>query len=357
MTIQEFLDVLGLSIPYRINSSRSGEYSICCPFCKSNYGSDDGEFHCGVNVEKEVFHCFRCSTSGDLLGFASRLTGITRDEAKTKLNGGAVAPPLWIDKALLKEPPPTAASFKYWSEPLTPVQSSRVGGGWFDYIGINDVQSKEAQDYVKSRGHDFTYLMDNYGIRLAARGHGSSPWIVFPDFDPDGNLIYVVYRYAGDPPPEGVPKTLNPSVPRSKVLWGFWRARSYPEVVICEGVFDALRVGMNAVALLSKSVTKDQIILMQKEGVRRVVLFLDADVHQNEVLKNAAALRGAFLVRIAQCPIWRKDPGEMTQEEVAIAVRDAVPYRSGYLHDHISTPLLVWGARRKEENATQTQPG
>ena len=342
-------------------TDKPGEYSLDCPFCET----PDRAMHLGLNTEKRLFNCFRCGASGTLEEFLARYNNITTEQAEALLEGVSVPSPTWLAGSLpaLQEDVPRPKD--YWADELRHGSFSVVGKNLFRYDEVCQYCFERARYYAEYRGFDFDYLVRYYSIRVAERFRLLEPdangdvlpdfrrhdtWLSIPDFDDKGKVIYMIHRFAGDPPAK-MPKYMNVAVPRSKVIWNLWRARSFPDVVLCEGTLSALRVGPNAAAILSKKITEDQINLLATQRIRRFYLFLDrhvaygGDVTDNDINHNAYMLRRIGQVYIVLCPPHRKDAGEMTREEIDNVLKTAIPFCPDKRQDVLNLELRPTGSR------------
>ena len=87
-------------------------------------------------------------------------------------------------------------------------------------------------------------------------------------------------------------------VRKSETVWGLHRVRiGQPRLVICEGVFDAIW-HPDRVALLGKSLSRDQREVIRTIGPREVVILLDGDA------PGEASRIGMELSEVLSCPIW-----------------------------------------------------
>jgi len=155
--------------------------------------------------------------------------------------------------------------------------------------------------------------------------------LIVPVFDLEEKLATFVARYMGKkPPPTTLPdgtkkkgrKVLYPKHSRtSKVIFNEAGAAEHETVVITEGVFDAMRVGEHAVAILGKSISQTQMRHLVSLGQeRRLVVMLDADAREEaeELASELAELcPGVYL---AALPDGRGDPGECSGRELRRAV-------------------------------------
>lgn len=147
-----------------------------------------------------------------------------------------------------------------------------------------------------TRGFDIGVLEDDWGLR----------WVV--DAKPEHKLVFDANRLVvpiydglpGDvkmvgwqtryfnyhtgspvPPSKRTPKYITNGRP-STVLYNFWRARSSDLLVVCEGVFDAIRVGtQHGVCTFGKTMSDRQADLIENGFLTRggrVVFAYDPDV-------------------------------------------------------------------------------
>ena len=111
-----------------------------------------------------------------------------------------------------------------------------------------------------------------------------------------------------------------PGMDKREILWNFDNARKSDTVVVCEGVYDAARVGKCAVATLGKSVSDQQVALLQQYW-SHVVILLDPDA-----LHDARRLKAKFgpttdvvLVQL----VGYKDAGEAPRPAIWSQIWDA----------------------------------
>lgn len=82
-----------------------------CPFCLGD-ANINGKYKLSLNVEKNCFKCWLCKTSGGVLEFESRLTGMTFQEVKQKYFG-------------------KNSKKRHYAEYLSPMQLRKIG--WDEY--------------------------------------------------------------------------------------------------------------------------------------------------------------------------------------------------------------------------------
>ena len=89
MNIKDFdieLYLNEMAINYKLHGKNIGvnEIGICCPYCS------DTSYHLNINIDKKIFHCWRCDIKGNIFNFVSKLENINMSDAfiiiKNRLN-------------------------------------------------------------------------------------------------------------------------------------------------------------------------------------------------------------------------------------------------------------------------------
>jgi DNA primase len=158
---------------------------------------------------------------------------------------------------------------------------------------VEKLQAK-AKKYLRSRGINgpLAYRQRLY-VCYAGKQRNR---IVFPVVMNGKTVSWVARAIDRSAPGE---KYINPpGVDQGTVLWGFDNARVYKEVIITEGVFDALKVGDNAVVSFGKNVTPAQVSLIEIHW-DSAVLLLDPDAME-KAYKVAKSM--AIPVKVALLP-------------------------------------------------------
>ena len=131
---------------------------------------------------------------------------------------------------------------------------------------------------------------------------------------------------AGEEIPKGARKYYHaPGSKPKRLLYNKWRAKSHSSmVIICEGVFDAIRAGVNCgVATFGKSVSVDQKALLWEnwgsQGAIGVVA-LDPDA-KDEIVDLVSWMSGWSKVVQMNLPKGI-DIGDLSQTEVVDRIRD-----------------------------------
>jgi hypothetical protein len=270
--------------------------------------STSGKLPLWVNVEKGLGFCFRCRQSYSVLDLVQLIEGCNFLQAVAIVHRGetldselrSVMEALTVDDPprLEKKKPAVALPREY-----KPVAHMRKRPPYL-------VSRKVSR--VDCARHRIGVCFSGYYARR----------VIVPIVNLEGRLVSFVARWLGDPP-KGVKKVLYPRGSKiSTVLFNHRHARQWSNVVICEGVFDALRVGSHAVALNGKHASRSQLALLALLGQkRRLTLLLDPDasVDAEELAADLCSVCPA--VRIGTVP--RKDPGECSTVEIAQTLREA----------------------------------
>ncbi len=269
------------------------DYSGLCPFHKEKTPS----FH--VSQEKQLFHCFGCGASGNLVQFVMRTEGIDFVEAVKLLaeRAGIVLPEennhrdyaLHERKQKIYEMNKAAARFFY--QELTTTQEGKTA---LEYLKNRRLFSKTIKtyglgfapdDYVALRTHmnEIGYTDEQLidaGLVLKKDNKIYDRFrnrVIFPIIDLRGNVIGFGGRIMKNEPEQNgykPPKYLNsaetPVFNKGKNLFSLNLAKkdSSGKLILVEGYMDVISVYqagiINVVATLGTALTEDQAKLMMK---------------------------------------------------------------------------------------------
>jgi len=260
-------------IPYKLSQGGSGdEARMPCPVC----GGSKNPF--AINFSKGTAVCYRCQwvpkDPKDLVqqlthcnpfqaeviahkfrGDRGRSGGSFTAAVRSRLSGGKMRGqiPSAQEPVHVEEKPPLEWPASYYP------------------LGHPDIPTVNA--YAFSRGFSMKLMVRlRFGGCLFGRYAGC---LVIPAMHGD-ELMFWQARDALNRenfPKYRSPKGYSPAV----CLFNLDEATTYPETVICEGVFSAMRVGQDAVACFGNKISRHQIKLLMDRGVTRVVLCFDPD--------------------------------------------------------------------------------
>ena len=334
------VDVISSVVPLK----RAGaNYKGICPFHNEKTPSFV------VSEQKQIFTCFGCGATGDVIEFTKRYYNISFQEAIEKLAAqyGIEISDLYAKKGPEKEPyyeiNKLAAKFFYDAikvkgndgykymegRKFTPETITKFGIGWAD----TDWQS--LTNYLKSQSVSDEQLIE---LSLASKSDKGKVYdrfrsrVIFPIINTRGKVIGFGGRIVGD----GDPKYLNSteSLVFQKKLNLFGLNLSRPEIqregyaIVVEGYMDVAALYQegikNVVASCGTALTEQQAKLL-KRYTDKVVLCYDAD---SAGIK--AALRGIDILRDAGLEVRvlhvsdGKDPDEFVKKHGPDAFRELV---------------------------------
>lgn len=259
--------------------SRSGSEWMCaCPYCGR---ASSLQF----NVVKGLFNCFACSTGGtakkliQYVGGAYHQPGVSLDALQEELRRAFLPPE---ETRILPE------SFL-----------RRFGGKpheyWTKVRGFSDATIQE-----------WSLGYDPLGPRLGTERIG--PSCTIPYRDHQGGLLGVFHRRLGD----GFPRYIYPrGFDRVGSLFGSWHLFREPgpeAVVLVEGSLDAISVrgksGHPSVAQYGSTISRLQVRLLRRSGIREVTLFYDYDPAGIKATRQGSQELDGFIVRSV---MWDKD--------------------------------------------------
>jgi hypothetical protein len=280
-------------IEVRVSQQNPAEITICCPFCEVKGQTKDWRFRLGINIVKDLAHCFNCS-------WRSRKA---TEELSTALGLGAFT--------VETESTQSREEQSFERAPALPE----------DFVLLSDrpkgVLYENAARYLKNRGVDDGQIFEN---KIGVSFVGTYAYrIIFPIYI-EGELKGLVARdFTGTQ----TPPYLN--TPGLKYLYKCpdkWRRKK--KIVLCEGVFDCLAIERtvwrasfyDVAAVLGRTLTEQQ--EKQLEVYRDVLLWPDADfVGINGFMDIARQLKSVHRVFIVPPFGYGKDAAEMAASDRA----------------------------------------
>ena len=257
-----------------------------------------------VSPSKQMYHCFGCGVSGNVITFVMEYENYTFQEALQSLadRAGVTLPKMEYSKeareqaefrARLLEVNKLAANYFYYQ--LKQPQG-KIG---YDYLvkrkltdetirrfglGFSNKISDDLYRYLKSKGYEDELLKDTGLVTIEERGARDKFWnrVMFPIMDVNSRVIGFGGRVLGD----GEPKYLNSPetmlFDKSRNLYGLNYARTSRKkyMMLCEGYMDVISMHQagytNAVASLGTALTEQHAALL-KRYTDQVILTYDSD--------------------------------------------------------------------------------
>jgi DNA primase len=157
-----------------------------------------------------------------------------------------------------------------------------------------DFSYRNALGYLKRRGIE-SYDIERYDIGYCHDGDYGGR-IIVPSYDADNKLNYFLARdFTGN----AYLKYKNPPVSKDVVVFENQIDFSEP-LVLCEGVFDAIAIRRNAIALLGKNIPSKLKMKMIENKVSEVYVVLDQDAMKNAIFISESLLNENINVRFVK---------------------------------------------------------
>jgi len=277
----------------------SEELLFYCPYCKHH------KRKLSINIEKSVYKCWVCDIYGRNIRRVIKRFGTFKQLQE------------W-DKHSDRE---DVCSFDdIFEYRRVPEYNQRVSlPEEFTTLTGREVTlcSKKARNFLESRGVTKEDIV-RWKIGYCVRGIYAERVIV-PSFDEEGYVNYFVSRtYNGD-----WRKYLNPSLSKNIVfnhLYIDWDS----DIILVEGVFDAIVAGPNAIPLLGSTLREESKLfqeIVRNDSSIFIALDKDADKKSKKIISKLLSY-GIEIYKIDTSGF--DDVGAMTKEEFATKKQEAV---------------------------------
>ncbi len=286
------VDIISDYIPLTLKGKN---YFGVCPF------HEDHSPSLSVSSEKQIYKCFSCGATGNVITFLENYLNISFIEAISLL-AQKIGLNLNIDK-ITKEPDKYHKEYELMDFTLK-----------YYHNNLNAEEGIKAKEYLHKRDLNDS-IIDEFDIGLSLnnnlltnillkKGYNqeliynlglttslNNPFdmfqnrIMFPIHNLDGKVVaYTARAYLEEIKPKYINSKETYLFKKGNILFNYHRAkdiaRSLKEMVIVEGNMDAIRLyasGIkNVVALMGTSLTSDQIEVLKKLRVK-LILMLDND--------------------------------------------------------------------------------
>ena len=287
------------------------QHQFNCPKCaEDNGGIPDGKFNLEVNLQKQVYKCWKCCDTDGTLGRLPKLikkygNGSLYIQYKSELD------------ALIKSKMYDINAFKDQLSGFTETEETFIAlpDSFTKITDIEKCKNKKVVDYLKKRniGQD---LINKYNI-------GYTTWedsdyycrnrIVVPSYDEFGDLNYWSARdFSG----KAKSKYKNCDAQKEEIIFQESLIDWDSDIILCEGTIDALCLP-NSISLLGKILNKQSKLYktLRDRANGRVIICLDGDTDISETKKiyntlNVGRLKGkVYYIRLE----YLKDFGEIYQ--------------------------------------------
>lgn len=343
----DIVDVISSYV--RLQKKGSNHFGLC-PFHNEKSASFS------VNQPKQMYHCFGCGKSGNVITFVMEYENYTFQEALKLLadRAGVELPQIEYSKeakerdnlkARILEAYKEAGKYYYYQ------MRSEAGKKAYEYFtnrGLSDEIIKKfglgfavtgrnlMYRYLKSKGYDDNVLKEMHIFYMNEReGMTDMFWnrAIFPIMDVNHRIIGFGGRVMGD----GKPKYLNS--PESLVfdkgrnLYGLNLARTARKnnIIVCEGYMDVIALHQagfdQAVGSLGTALTSGQVNLLKRYTENVLLCYDNDEAGKKANLRAIPLLRGAGLSAKVIDLSPHKDPDEFLNnlgaEEFEIRIKNA----------------------------------
>lgn len=326
------LDVIGHYVKLR---KQGRNYVGLCPFHHEKTPSFT------VSPDKNMFYCFGCKASGDMLTFVRKVHNVSLPEAIEI-----------VSKEFHVELPPWHMSTTASRERQELLQTLKLVATAFA-AALQSPQARECQEYVRSRGlspetvkhFSLGYCPRNTdslvkwcsehgvdedslartGIVQRHEGHSFSPFshrLMFPIWDSIGNIIAFGGRAIDGSMPKYTNSPETPLFAKRRTLYALPLAeasiRETGTAVVVEGYMDAIALHAagftNTVASLGTAFTEEQGTLLRRSA-SRVLLNFDSDEAGQRAARLALSIADRTGLDVAVVRVeGAKDPDELLRE-------------------------------------------
>ena len=295
LDIKAYLDHMQIEYKEKGKNVTSGWCEVSCPYC------GDPSFHCGINLESKMFHCWRCSEKGNVITLLHEITKLPYKEIYKSIG------PFQNDVLGLG------------------VISNNNNGSYANVHGSNpqklifpnhllDNPEEIHRQYLLNRRFDPEFLTKKYQLKFTYNVGELRFKIIVPVIIDRKKVAWVaadILRKQGCIPYLNAPPE-KCIIPVNHCLYNIDSVKDF--AVIVEGITDVWRHGDGFIGSFRKGMTSEQIELLISKRPKRVYTMYDPDAtEQSQALANK--LSGLF-PEVSVLELEKDDPADMTQEEV-----------------------------------------
>jgi len=275
VTKQQKIDVLEGVFGESTLANSGKNISVICPVCRANSKSSAKKRKLSICLEKGIYHCWVCETKGrNIAKFAVRHTGANKNVFST-----------------LNE----LYEFDDANEEKEPEYILRLPDDFCLLVNATGRLGNIANAYLHKRGLTQSDLL-RYKIGISNEYEYVNR-IIFPSFCEDMKLNYFLSRTYDESEKR---KYKNCKIQRKDIIFNEHLIEWDKQVVLVEGVFDAIKAGENSIPIFGKFMPKSLKIKIKENNVKRVNIVLDNDA-KNEAVKLCEYLQSENIdVRIIE---------------------------------------------------------
>ena len=274
--------------------------AVVCPVCKNNSKNSSTKKKLSIDLDKGIYHCWVCESKGKNIGFFVKKN---TNASKQLITSIYEVFEFKIDIKSEKE------------ETILTLPDD------FSLLYNNDTrQGRIAIDYLKNRGlttDDF--LKYKIGI---SNEYEFINRVIFPSFCDDLKLNFFLSRTFD---PVQKIKYRNCDGKKKDIIFNEYMIDWSKQVVLVEGVFDAIKAGPNAIPILGGWIDENHAVFRRLVIENSdVVMCLDPDAYEKS-LKIAKSL-SEYGNKVWVSQHKEKDFGEMSTKETEFWIKNSKLY-------------------------------
>lgn len=261
LNIQEWLDSEGFLYQERTNELIANS-CFNCGRSKKLY----------INKETGVFNCFRCGIRGNAVSLVMKIGNIKFKKALELCYGKTGS--INVNQELTES---NEELFKIKNKKHEKKKEENPGPIKLPFY-FHKITKEDSLywEYLKKRGltEDMIKTIPLYVWKDAKR-------VVFT-IETDNEIMGYMAR---DITGLQDPKTLNSKgLFRRFNFWNYDSVKDKDSIIICEGIFSAIKCGPErTIALLGKTATKEQIELLRTTNAKKIIMCLDVDTDEDQL--------------------------------------------------------------------------
>lgn len=328
-----------------------GEYRFNCPFC----GEEKAKFYVQSD-EPFLWHCKHCDQSGNPIKFIMKYNSVGFDEAKEILKdfgydvdniSSSNFDNSFSSELTDSEKMILAIKHRHDSksdaESDSAIELNPINPPYNVKLLPQNMNNPEALpylDYLHKRGINddeiYRYNIGYTPLSSVTTKEGKNVMIhtsiVFFTFDDSGRMIYWNTRSIDK---NAFIKSFNAPAGKDEYskdtsIFNLNNAKKTGSIIITEGVFNAITVGISGVATFGKQVTEHQINLLkdvyEENNDTKFVVFLDNDAYEQKERLGKELSNFSDNVYIVSNPYKEKDANDIGRKEAQRLVSEARKY-------------------------------
>lgn len=168
--------------------------------------------------------------------------------------------------------------------------------------------------YLERRGFDPEYIIEKYDLRVTKGFHSYPFRIIIPIIFRNKIVSYQGRSYVNHTPKYLTCAPDKEVIFHKDIFFNLDNAKN-ENVIIVEGVFDAMKLGSNSIASFGTAITANQVLTVMNNYDRVFMLYDGEDEAQEKARKAAVTLSSAG-VKVENICLDKGDAGDMNEDDV-----------------------------------------